>query len=153
MITQERTGWRDKALSERHREWGVNCPAVDLDFVMLEYDLGRPCAIIEYKNFRARTVSRAHPSIRALSCLATNSKIGFFIVRYYSPSDCSSWKFDITPGNEFGERACEEYFSSPFGTEGYIIEAEFVSFLYGLRGRGHFLPPEVCNNLMMSKIT
>ena len=30
-VRQERSGWRDMRLSERHRRWGWNCPAVDLD--------------------------------------------------------------------------------------------------------------------------
>lgn len=34
MTAQERTGWRDEEISARHRIWGVNCPAVDLDFLM-----------------------------------------------------------------------------------------------------------------------
>ena len=46
----ERLGWRDERLSERHGHWGFNCPAVDLDFVMLEYNHGKPCALVEYKH-------------------------------------------------------------------------------------------------------
>ena len=48
-VKQERTNWRDEALSQRHRQWGWNCPGLDLDFVFLEYDKGRAVAVVEYK--------------------------------------------------------------------------------------------------------
>jgi hypothetical protein len=152
MSAQERTGWRDQAISERHREWGINCPAVDLDFVMIEYDRGLPCAIIEYKHIRARPVSRVHPTIRAMSFLADNSKIPFFIVRYSSPSNFSNWKFDVSPINSFGEDACEKYLKNREGSKGFLIEEEFVSFLYAIRGRGFSIPEEVVNNLLHGKL-
>jgi hypothetical protein len=152
MTTQERTGWRDQALSERHREWGINCPAVDLDFLMVEYDYGKPAGIIEYKNFRARPVSRVHPTIRALSYLATRAEIPFFVVRYMGPKDCSNWKFDISPINRIAESACATHLNSETGSSGYLIEAEFVSFLYAIRGRGFQLPEEVAFHLLNSKI-
>jgi len=34
MTAHERTGFRDEALSRRHREWGINCPAVDVDWLL-----------------------------------------------------------------------------------------------------------------------
>lgn len=40
MSGPERTGWRDENLSRRHREWGFHCPAVDLGFLLIEYDTG-----------------------------------------------------------------------------------------------------------------
>ena len=45
----ERTGWRDEAISRRHREWGA-CAGVDIDFLLVEYRAGYPYALIEYKN-------------------------------------------------------------------------------------------------------
>ena len=52
--TKERTGWRDERISQRHRLWGVECQAIDLDFLLVEYrseyDDIRPVAIIEYKH-------------------------------------------------------------------------------------------------------
>jgi hypothetical protein len=38
--------WRDEAISQRHRLWGFNCPAVDIDFLMIEYDQGKPAACV-----------------------------------------------------------------------------------------------------------
>ena len=34
-VRPERTGWRDEKLSQRHRMWGWDCPAVDIDFLLL----------------------------------------------------------------------------------------------------------------------
>ena len=53
MSSKERTGWRDQALSERHRAWGWDCPALDMDFVMIEYDNGKATALVEYKHEQA----------------------------------------------------------------------------------------------------
>lgn len=50
MSAYERSGWRDMELSGRHRIWGFNCPAVDLDFLMVEYNLGIAIAVVEYKH-------------------------------------------------------------------------------------------------------
>jgi hypothetical protein len=50
-VRRERTEWRDLELSKRHREWGLNCPAVDIDFLMVEYYYGKPVALIDYKRF------------------------------------------------------------------------------------------------------
>ena len=49
-VAPERTGWRDEKISLRHRMWGFDCPAVDVDFVMVEFDRARVVAIVEYKN-------------------------------------------------------------------------------------------------------
>ena len=119
---------------------------------MVEYDYGKPAGIIEYKNFRARPVSRVHPTIRALSYLATRAEIPFFVVRYMGPKDCSNWKFDISPINRIAESACATHLNSEIGSSGYLIEAEFVSFLYAIRGRGFQLPEEVAFHLLNSKI-
>ena len=45
----ENTFWRDGALSLRHKKWGYDLPALDMDFLMIEYDHGIPVALIEYK--------------------------------------------------------------------------------------------------------
>jgi hypothetical protein len=45
-VKKERSGWRDLELSGRHRRWGWDCPAVDLDFLFLEYDKGKAVALV-----------------------------------------------------------------------------------------------------------
>lgn len=133
-IKPERTGWRDQKLSQWHRQLGFNAPAVDLDFLLLEYDKGLPTAIIEYKNERAQPVSLGHPTYHALSTLAEKAEIPFFIVRY--KSDLSD--FHVTPVNSYAKRKL------PKG-ERNMTEAIFVKFLYWLRGLK--CPREILENL------
>jgi len=83
-VAQERTGWRDQEISARHRMWGYDCPALDLDFLMLEYDQGKAAALVEFKNEKAMPIRMGHPSIRALIGLADAANIPLFLVRYDS---------------------------------------------------------------------
>ena len=94
----ERTGWRDEALSGRHREWGFNCPALDLDFVMLEYNHGKPCALVEYKHKNAATPDTNHATYRALVALADerHEPLPCFIAIY----DPEGWTFRVIPLND-----------------------------------------------------
>ena len=103
VVRAERTEWRDLDLSKRHRAWGFNCPAVDLDFLMVEYNLGKAVAIVEYKHFRARWPNLQHPTYRALADLADNYNglaggLPFFVV-FYWPED-SRTEESITLGLE-----------------------------------------------------
>jgi len=99
----ERTGWRDAELSKRHGAWGFNCPAVDLDFVMMEYNHGKPCALVEYKHVNARPVDSSHATYRALVALADGYKDGPLpcFVAHYNPAD---WSFVVTPLNDPARR-------------------------------------------------
>lgn len=99
----ERSGWRDEAISRRHRQWGFNCPGVDLDFVMVEYNHGQPVALVEYKERRAAPLQTNHPTYQALRALADgyrNGPLPFFVARYCS----TDWWFMVTPLNEPAQR-------------------------------------------------
>ncbi len=120
----ERTGWRDKEISLRHRKWGVSCPAVDLDFLLVEFGLALPVALVEYKHFEARWPDVRHPTYRALRNLADHYSPDPlpFLVAFYWP-DC--WAFRILPQNDAArERYTEEQ---------WMTEREFVSSLYACR--------------------
>ena len=83
MVTStERTGWRDERISLRHRQWGDDCPAMDLDFLMLEYDRGKAVAVVEYKHERAAPLRTGHPSLRALTDLGDRAGLPVFVTRY-----------------------------------------------------------------------
>lgn len=99
----ERSGWRDAALSQRHGAWGFNCPAVDLDFVMMEYNHGKPCALVEYKHVRAKPFDPRHATYRALIALADGYAAGPLpcFVAVYDPTD---WSFVVTPLNDRARR-------------------------------------------------
>lgn len=114
----ERTGWRDSELSQRHGFWGFNCPAVDLDFVMMEYNHGKPCALVEYKHKNAKTPDINHATYRALIDLADDRASGPLpcFIAIYDPAD---WSFVVIPLNEkaknhyahcYGEKLNEQRF-------------------------------------------
>ena len=122
-VRLERTGWRDQRLSERHRAWGIDCPAADIDFLLLEYDRGLPVALVEYKHEQKGYFTQAHPTFHAIKELADRAGIPFFIARY--SADISS--FHLLSGNLLAETYI------PYGEE-TMTEAEYVRFLYKLRG-------------------
>jgi hypothetical protein len=122
----ERTGWRDAALSERHGHWGFNCPAVDLDFVMLEYNHGKPCALVEYKHKCAAKPNVNHATYRALVALADGYSAGPLpcFIAMYNPD---IWTFLVIPLNE----PAEKHYSHC--RDKWITEQRFVRGLHMLR--------------------
>ena len=132
-VREERTGWRDEGLSNRHRMWGWDCPAVDLDFVLIEYDKGRASALVEYKNEHAAKQDFSKSSYRALSLLASNSGIPALFCRY--ADDFS--KFRVSPLNNEARKRVH------FNTD--MTEIEYVSFLYKIRNSN--VPQEVLDKI------
>ena len=120
MAAEEQTGWRDEQISIRHRAWGADCPAADLDFVLVEYYFAKPVAIIEYKNTR-NPPDLTHPTIKAMSDLATRAGLPFFVARYWP----KTWAFVVVPVNDYAR----SYFTDPLP----MTEREYVQFLYKLR--------------------
>lgn len=118
----ERTGWRDARISERHQKWGWDCPAIDLDFLLIEYDKGQPSALVEYKHEKARYCDITEPSYQALIGLGTRAKLPVFVVRY--TDDFSAWL--VTPINSFAQHF--------LATSVIYNEREWVTFLYHIRG-------------------
>ena len=132
-VKQERTHWRDEGLSQRHRRWGWDCPAVDIDFLMLEYDSGTASAIIEYKNEQAQTQYASHPTYRAMIDLGNKAGIPVIACRYNDDfTMCTA-----VPLN----RKAREYI--PNRTE--YDEVGWVKELYRLRGRE--VPDEVLSGM------
>ena len=123
----ERTYWRAGHLSERHRKWGLALPAVDLDFILLEYDRGRPSALIEYKGEHAPAQFPTHPSYLALCNLGDRASVPVFAVRY--AQNFSWWK--VVSLNYVAKKM--------FPTRQQFGERQFVTWLYNIRG---IQPPE-----------
>ena len=123
-VRKERSGWRDAALSERHRQWGWDCPAVDIDFLMVEYDRGKASAIVEYKNEHAAPQYSSHPSYRALIDLGNRAHLPVFACRY--SSDFLNWC--VTPLNNFAFKFCPKQTT--------MTESEWVTLLYQTRQAG-----------------
>jgi hypothetical protein len=126
-VRPERSGWRDLRLSERHRRWGWDCPAVDLDFLFLEYDRGKAIALVEYKHERAKPQYVTHPTYQAMIDLGNRAGVPVLAARY--ADDFSRWM--VVPLNA----KAKEYL--PERRE--MTEREWVTFLYRLRG---YTPPD-----------
>jgi hypothetical protein len=133
MVKPERTGERDMSLSERHRLYGVDCPAVDIDLLLIEYDTATPVALIEYKNEHAYSGHTSWSTWHALETLANNALLPLFQVIY--SSDFSRWQ--VRPMNYIAR------YRIPQPVE--MNEPDFVRFLYSIRGRE--VPLEVLENL------
>lgn len=136
-VRLERTGWRCQAISARHRQWGYNCPAVDLDFMVAEYNHGKPVALIEYKEKHAQMPSFDHPTYKALAALADGYVDGPIplILAFYCPED---WWFVSYPINEAGN----ELFGNVAGHK--LCEQRFVWRLYKLRKNKLSIMDEQC---------
>ena len=133
-VKEERTGWRDQRISELHRTWGYDCPALDIDFLMLEYDHAIPSALVEFKHENAPPLRMGHPSIRTLKELCNRANIPFFLVRY---ADNFSW-FHVTPGND----RASEFVTEPVR----LTELEWITLLYRCRGRA--VPDELASRFV-----
>jgi hypothetical protein len=122
----ERTQWRDQKLSERHRAWGFNCPAIDIDFLMVEFHTGKPVAIIDYKRYTGSIKNLNQKSIDAISTLANNSNIPFFVVFYWD----DVWAFQITAINNIAKNILLQH---KIDEDKILTEQQYVYFLYKLR--------------------
>ena len=122
MTSWERTGWRDREISSRHRRWGFECPAVDVDFLLIEYHRAEPVAIVEYKHYRAARPQLSQPSYRALLALAERApKLPFLIARYWP----DTWAFEVTSVNNCAQKL--------FGPLCRLSERQYVTALHALR--------------------
>lgn len=128
-VSVERNGYRDEWISSIHRKWGWNCPAIDVDMIMIEYDDGEPVAIIEYKHINASQQSMSERALRPLRRLSERAQLPFFLV-VYNDSDIT---FCITPRNRM---AVEMRIS------GTMSERDYVDALYRMRGRDLNNDPE-----------
>jgi len=122
----ERTQWRDQNLSERHRKWGFNCPAIDIDFLMIEFHVGKPIAIVDYKRYTGSIKNLNQKSINAISILANNSNIPFFVVFYWD----GVWAFRIKAINHIAKNTLQQH---NLDENKILTEQEYVYFLYRLR--------------------
>lgn len=137
MAEKEIMGLRDWRLSQRHREWGGNAPAFDLDFILAEYDMAKPVGLAEYKHHSRAGLSyvREDASIRTLRALADMAALPGWVAIY---KPCS-WSFKVYCLNDRARAV--------WGDAEYTIltEREYVRGLYRLRGRT--LPDDIAARL------
>ena len=132
-VTQERTGWRDEGISRRHRKWGVGCTAVEFDFLLLEYEFGRPCAIVEYKNEHAEIQYASDPRYKALISIGNSAKIPVLACRY---SDDYS-RYTTVQLNEYEKKYIPERKT--------VDELGWITLLYEIKG--YEVTPEFLENM------
>lgn len=125
-VRKERTWWRDARISERHRLWGLNCPAVDLDFVLIEYNNCKPRALVEYKCIGAQRIDPNSANCQTLVDLADGYRHGQLpcFIAQYNPG---VWSFRMTPLND----AARKHYRHCAGET--LSEQRFVKSLYLLR--------------------
>lgn len=133
LVKPENIGFRDGSLSLRHRDWGFDCPAVDLDFPLIEYNRGQASAIVEYKFAAADEPDFNNPSLRALAGLANAAGIPFIVALYTR----DPWTFQVFRGNKHAERVYREDGRT-------LTEREFVESLYFMRDRKLTAADEEC---------
>lgn len=131
-VREERTGWRDEKLSEFHRRLGWDCPAVDIDFVLVEYDRAEVCGMVEYKHeYAAACYPMKQSGLLALRKVCTEARKPFFIVRYAKDF---SW-FKVRPLNRIAIAQLSEWEAVDGSGTVVMTRVEYVVWNYELRGR------------------
>lgn len=149
MTSNEQHFKRDAWLSGRHRLWGRDVPAMDLDFILAEYDRCVPIALIDYKHEHG-VINLESANTRTLIALGDMAGIPAFIVRYGHskqdewwgdvPDDSVPW-FQVIPLNVYAHG--KDMPSNANNTK--LSELVFVTWLYDLRGRK--IPQDIVNKL------
>jgi hypothetical protein len=88
--------WDNQALSNRHRDWGYDCPAVDLDFIVV--NKGKIAALVEYKHNDSSALPskfKHHPTGITLSSLAKEFGLKIPLLFCYYNDDYS--RFTLYP--------------------------------------------------------
>lgn len=132
-VRTESTGWRDDWISQKHRSWGYDVPASDIDFLLVEYDRMIPKALIEHKTFGCKgqfgmdQVLKWHNPV---SILGTMASIPTFIV-FYDKDTC---KFEVVATNSLAANMTGN--KGSFGWDPIAMsERQYVAFLYHIRKR------------------
>ena len=132
-VSPERTGWRDEWISRKHREWGVCLPAVDVDFLLVEYLVSGarsfPCGFVDYKKLPGAEygANKGSPNNDAVIWIADKCDLPFFIVKYYHNEDSSA--FEVCPMNEIASEVLLKFDCH----ESPVSERDYVRLLNRLR--------------------
>ena len=123
-VKPERQGWRDEALSRRHRAWGTHAPMTDLDFVVVEYANRKPAALIEYKHENGFLVCAGNANMDVLIDLGTNHTppLPVFVVRYTDALN----EFEVRSMNRWARAWLDDDVCS-------LNEMQYVELLYAMR--------------------
>ena len=125
---REESHWRDQKISEYHRQWGFNCPATDIDFLLIEYSAGKAKALVEYKQegaalaFEGGKGGANKKTYDAITDLCDRACLPFFVVEY--KGDFSMWK--VHPINRYALQRIK--------ITTLMTEQDYITLLYSLRG-------------------
>lgn len=133
-VRRQDTNWRDTALSDWHARHEFDMPAAGVRLPMVEYDRGRPVAVISYqpRGFRLAgdrptlRLSLAHISLGSLRN-EDGKELPFFTVVY----DMRNWAYRMLPHND----AALTFLGLGFRDWVTVTERHFVGLLYRLRRR------------------
>jgi hypothetical protein len=144
IVKEERSHWRDEEISERHKLWGFNCPAIDLDFVMTEFDTYMPIAFFEYKKEPCSSIIiNKCPEFKVLINLGNMCHLPSYFCKYRKTED--SFEFSIMALNRI---AIDMTPKDKTGV--WLLEKQFVDFLYWLRKRDTPSGLFDCNNKLIT---
>ena len=139
MTANERHFKRDAILSQKHRTWGYNVPAMDVDFLLCEFDNLVPVALIDYRHING-TVNTQSVGAKVMRQLGNMAGLPAFIVQYrYASDDGTAWKeatladdafFWIIPLNDHAEQL---FYS--WGDDDWLNEPQYKDWLHQIRGR------------------
>ena len=122
------SGWRDQRISEYHHKWGFDCPATDIDFLLIEYSAGKAKALVEYKKegvplaFKGDKGGANIKTYEAITDLCARACLPFFVVEYND--DFSKWK--VHPINKHALKLVK--------ITTLMTEQDYITLLYSLRG-------------------
>lgn len=136
---QVRMAFWDEGFSQRHRQWGYDCPADDIDQIvadvpmgdkdvpstmLVETSYGRPYALVEYKHERGLQVDRSRYARQwgVYTWMADRCGIPAFCV-FYRREDYAMY---IVPLNDIAKGYCKQ--------EKWVPERLWVKVLYRFRG-------------------
>jgi hypothetical protein len=135
MSANERNNRRDEIISLKHRTWGHNVPAVDIDFLLCEYDRSIAQALIEYRHINGAV--RVDASIKAIINLADRAGVPFFIVQYrYATDDGTLWaEAAVDTPTEFRVIPYNDRAAALAPIDDWITEDVYRVWLHKIRGR------------------
>lgn len=108
---------------------------LDLDFVGLEFETGKPACLVEYKNEQAPLGDRKQLAYQALIELGDGYRTGIPVLAARYASDFS-W-FRVTPLNKKAKELVPR--------QTVMSEADWVALLFRIRGRQ--IPPLLLGTL------
>ncbi len=123
IVRKERTNWRDPYLDELHNNYNYDIPCENVEFLMVEYDLARPVAIVDYR-YNGNNNPASEP-VRIM-CDSRDEPIPYIIVNYYIDDSINVIaSIDVHCVNDVA--------MIKIGDRNNISENDFVELLYSIR--------------------